>query len=484
MNLGDIPRRNSLRFPYKKALVFGDVSLSWCQVNERVNALVYALRDRGIQKGDRVGILMENCHQYLETYWALAKSGAIAVPLNYRLSIYETKELLCSAEPKALIVGEEYVGKMQDLRDSGIDIGCVIGVGNVSDQIENYESLLLKYPTNEPESIGKEDDIFAIFYTSGTTGLPKGAMVSNRNLEANCFNQFYADKSSYDDINLVATPLYHMGAVFMATTYSYLGCTNNILKHFTPRGALEIIQREKVTVCLLIPTMINMLLNHPNINNYDLTSLRLIFYGGGPMHVQVLKKAIDLIGCGFTQGYGLTETLEATFLVSEDHVLEGTEKQQQRLYSAGREALSAEVRTIDYNGNDLPPGEVGEVLIKSRSVIRGYWKMPELTAETIKNDWFYTGDLGYLDEERYLFIVDRKKDMIISGGVNIYPKEIEEVIYTNPAVLEAAVIGIPDELWGESVKALVVLKDGCRISEDELIEYCKQHMASYKNQNM
>lgn len=247
---------------------------------------------------------------------------------------------------------------------------------------------------------------------------------------------------------------------------------------------MEIIQREKVTVCLLIPTMINMLLNHPNINNYDLTSLRLIFYGGGPMHVQVLKKAIDLIGCGFTQGYGLTETLEATFLVSEDHVLEGTEKQQQRLYSAGREALSAEVRTIDYNGNDLPPGEVGEVLIKSRSVIRGYWKMPELTAETIKNDWFYTGDLGYLDEERYLFIVDRKKDMIISGGVNIYPKEIEEVIYTNPAVLEAAVIGIPDELWGESVKALVVLKDGCRISEDELIEYCKQHMASYKNQNM
>ena len=480
MNLGDIPRRNSKRFPGKKALVFENVSLTWSEVNARVNGLANAFLARGLKKGDLVGILMQNSHHYLETYWALAKTGIIAVPLSYRLSVIELEQLVRSVGIKALVTSLDCVGQVNDLRTNNVTLDLIIGIGKVPGYMEDYEVLISGYSQDEPAADVDENDTFAIFFTSGTTGLPKGAMVSHKNLESNVFNQVYADRSEPRDINLVATPLYHMGAVFMANTYTYLGCTNYILKHFDAQAAMETIQREVVTVCLLIPTMLNMILNHSSFTEYNLQSLRLIFYGGGPMPLAVLKKAIESIGCGFTQGYGLTETLEATFLISEDHVSGGTEKQKKRLQSAGREALSAEVRVIDYDGRDLPIGQVGEILIKSRSVINGYWKMPELNADVIRDGWFYTGDLGYFDEDRYLFIVDRKKDMVISGGVNIYPKEIEEVIYSHPAVLEVAVIGVPDELWGESLKAMVVLKQGYQVGEEDIIDYCKERLTSYK----
>ena len=480
MHLGDIPRRNSLRYPEKTAMVFGGKSLTWLQVNQRVNALVHALRGKGLNKGDRIGILMQNRSQFWEIYWALGKAGMIAVPLSYRLTPGELEQLVNHAEITAMIAGEECFDQVEGLRQRTQLIQLFIGIGQVPGYMDDYEALLAAQPVSEPWSDTNENDIFAIFYTSGTTGLPKGAMVSHINLEANCFNQFLADRSQKDDINLTTSPLYHMGAVFMGMTYTYLGCTNYIHQHFDPLEVLETVSRVKITVCLLIPTILNMLLNHPDFDRYDLNSLRIVFYGGGPMPLAVLNRAIEKIGCGFTQGYGLTETLEATFLRSEDHVLNGNEKQRKRLLSAGQEAVGAEVRIIGDDGRDLGAGEVGEVLIKSRSVIHGYWKMPELNREVIEDGWFHTGDLGYLDEERYLFIVDRMKDMIISGGVNIYPKEIEEVFYAHPAVAEAAVIGVPDELWGESVKALVVLRANYQSTEAELIDYCKDRLAGYK----
>lgn len=480
MHLGDIPRRNSLRYPRKTALVFEGNSLTWLQVNQRVNALVHALRNKGLNKGDRIGILMQNRSQYWEIYWALGKAGLIAVPLSYRLKPSELEQLVNHSEISVLIAGEECFDQVEELRQCTKMITTFIGIGTVPNYMDEYEALLTAHPVSEPWSDTKENDIFAIFYTSGTTGLPKGAMVSHLNLEANCFNQFVADGSQKEDINLTTTPLYHMGAVFMGMTYTYLGCTNYIHQHFEPQAVLETISRDKITVCLLIPTMLNMVLNHPDFDQYQLNSLRIIFYGGGPMPLSVLTKAIEKIGCGFTQGYGLTETLEATFLRRDDHVLTDNEKQRQRLLAAGQEAVGAEVRIIGDDGSDLKTGEVGEVLIKSRSVIQGYWKMPELNQEIIQDGWFHTGDLGYLDEDRYLFIVDRMKDLIISGGTNIYPKEIEEVFYAHPAVLEAAVIGVPDELWGESVKALVVLRPNYHTTEAELIAFCKDRLAGYK----
>ena len=305
-------------------------------------------------------------------------------------------------------------------------------------------------------------------------------MVSHLNLEANGYNQCIADGSRPEDVNLVATPLYHMGAVFMAVTYMMLGCTQVILPQFAPIAWLAALERHRATVSLLISTMINAVLNESRLADFDRSSLRLIFYGGGPMPRAVLERAIATFRCGFTQGYGLTETLEATFLVAADHVADGTEAQRQRLASAGREAVGAEVRIVNEAGKDLRPGEVGEVLIRSRSVIAGYWRQPEETAQAIRDGWFYTGDLGYLDEDRYLFIVDRKKDMVISGGVNIYTKEIESVLYTHPAVREAAVLGLPDDRWGESVTAAVSLRPGAEVSAAELIAHCGAELAGFK----
>ena len=475
MNLGEIPRRNARRFPRRVGLAFGDTRLTWPQVNERVNRFASALHTRGVSAGDRVAILAQNSHRFLEAYWGLAKLGAIAVPLNFRLTRREMATLLEHSGACVLIAGGEYAEVAAELPG----VRLVIGLDGGGDA-DSYESMLADAEADEPELGAGSDDPFAIMYTSGTTGLPKGAVVTHGNLESNVYNQAIADTADPADINLVATPLYHMGAVFMGTTYAALGCTQVILERFVAAEVLETIERERVTTCLLVPTMLNMVLNEPSIGERDLASLRLIFYGGSTITRAVLRRAIETIGCGFTQGYGLTETIEATFLTADDHRLDDDPVHERRLASAGREAVNAEVRVVDGEGRDLPPGEVGEVLIRSPSVIREYWRAPEATREAIRDDWFHTGDLGYRDDDAFLFIVDRKKDMIISGGVNVYPKEVEEVLFAHPSVLEAAVIGVPDDNWGEAVTAVVVTRPGCELTEDELLEHCRAALAGYK----
>lgn len=480
MNLGEIVRRNAVRFPHKPALVAGAVSRSWAELDERVNRLCHALIQQGIEKGDRVALLLPNCPEFFELYFGLGRAGAVAVPLNYRLTPREMVQLLRHAQPSLWIAHAQYLDQVTAVQQELPELTRLVVLGGTHSGAETYESLI---ESGSPAPFAPRaggSDPFALFYTSGTTGLPKGAVVSHGNLEANCWNQFLADQSRQDDINLVATPVYHMGAVFMAMTYLMLGCTQVILKQFEAGAWLQTLEEQRATVSLLIPTMLNSILNHPDFERRDRSSLRLIFYGGGPMPLAVLERALRSLGCGFTQGYGLTETLEATFLVAADHVIDGTEAQRRRLASAGREALGAEVRIVDDTGRDLPPGEVGEVLIRSRSVIQGYWNDPAATAEAIRDGWFHTGDMGYLDEDRYLFIVDRKKDVIVSGGVNIYSKEVEEVLYAHPAILEAAVIGLPDEHWGEVVTAIVALRPGESAGAGEIIEYCRSQLAGFK----
>ena len=468
MNLGDVPRRNARRWPRRTGLVFGDVRLTWSEVNDRVNRLANGLAEGGFGTGDRVAILAENDHRYLESYWALAKLGAIAVPLNYRLLDHELTELLDHSEPVALLAGRGFEDTARRLHDHVIAFG------------DGYEALLAASPPEEPDPAAVADDPFAIMYTSGTTGLPKGALVTHGNLESNAYNQAIADKADPGDVNLTATPLYHMGALFMANTYTCLGCTNVVLESFDPAEVLHAIAGERATTCLLVPTMLNRVLNHPELGDHDLSSLRLIFYGGSTMPVPLLRRAIDALGCSFTQGYGLTETIEATFLTAEDHVLDGDPERERRLGSAGREALNAEVRIVDEQDQELPSGEIGEIAIRSPSVIKAYWRAPDETRDAIRDGWFFTGDVGYRDEDGYLFVVDRKKDVIISGATNVYPKEVEHALYTHPAVLEAAVIGLPDEEWGEAVTAVVVLREGHDPGERELIDYCGAMVAGYK----
>lgn len=479
--LDQIARRNALRFPDKPALIMGERSLTWKQLDQRVDRVASALLARGLKPGEMVAVLLANCPEFVELYFGIARAGLVATPVNYRLTANELTQVLSHARPSLLIVGAAFVDKARELEPllPGLQKRWVIGKASLSGA-EDYEQVLAQAADAALVSPAAENDTFAIFFTSGTTGLPKGAMVSHLNLETNAYNQFVADGSLRQDVNLVGTPLYHMGAVFMAVTYMMLGCTQVILEYFDPAAWLAALQKRKASVALLVPTMINAVLNHPKLAEYDLSSLRLIFYGGGPMPPAVLRRALERMRCGFTQGYGLTETLEATFLVTADHVLDGSPQQEKRLSSAGREAVSAEVRIVDAAGKDLVPNEVGEILVRSRSVIAGYWNMPEETAVTIRNGWFHTGDLGYLDEERYLFLVDRLKDMVVSGGVNIYTKEVESVLYNHPAVLEAAVIGLPDEEWGEAVVAMVVLRPGLQASAEELVEHCRLSLASYK----
>lgn len=480
MNLGEIVRRNALRFPQKPALVYGDTATTWVELDERVNCLANALTDRGVQPGDRVALLLPNCPAFFELYFALGRAGIIAVPVNYRLTPTEMAQLLGNAEPTLFVVHAQFLEQARVVGQLVPELTRLITLDIAVPGAEEYEEVLAGASAAPHPTAPGGTTPFAIFYTSGTTGLPKGAVVSHENLEANCWNQFLADRSRPADINLVGTPIYHMGAVFMAMTYMMLGCTQVILEQFESRAWLKALDQYRATVALLVPTMLNMVLHHEEFAQFETGSLRLIFYGGGPMPPTVLERALQKLRCGFTQGYGLTETLEATFLTAEDHVPNGTPEQKRRLASAGREALGAEVRIVDEQGRDCPPGETGEILVWSRSVIQGYWRAPEATADSIRDGWFHTGDLGYLDEERYLFVVDRKKEMIVSGGVNIYSKEVEAVLYTHPAVLEAAVIGLPDEHWGEAVTACVVLKPNQRADEEELIEHCRAHLAGYK----
>lgn len=477
MTLDQIVARNALRFPRRSAFVTDTHYISWSELDRRVDRVAQALRAYGIGRGDLVAVCLSNCIELIEIYFGVARCGATTVPLNYRLNGKELGRLLDQVRPALLICSaalEDWIAA-----DTPAARYWIVGPGTRQSTCA-YEKVLETAGDDHVLPAGREDDTFAIFFTSGTTGQPKGAILTHRNFVANAFNQFVADESRATDINLVATPLYYAGAVFMSVTYMMLGCTHVIMDRFDASRWLELVERHRVSVGLLVPTMINSALNHSDFEKTDLSSLRRIFYGGGPMPPAVLRRALTRLRCGFTQGYGLSETLEATFLIASDHVLDGDAKQEQRLASAGREAVAAEVRVIDESGRDRPTGIVGEVLVRSHAVCAGYWNNPEETKKAFLDDWFRTGDLGYLDDERYLFIVDRIKDMVVSGGANIYTKEVESVLFEHPAVLEAAVIGIPDEQWGEIVAAVVVCRPGMSVSSDELISWCRGSLASYK----
>lgn len=479
--VGEMAYINAAKFSDKLAIVYRDKRKTWQEFDKSTNMLANMLLDRDFKKGDRLAILSQNCDEYLEWYFGCAKTGIISVPINYRLSESEMINLLNHSDPKGMIIGEDYYKTVEKIKDS-LAVGLYFGQGSAEKEwIVDYGTSLQNYPDNPPDVSIEEDDVFCIMYTSGTTGLPKGAMSTHRNYVVNCISVTHAQRITTNDINLIAPPLYHAGALFHSLSYIMLGCTQIVLKQFDTKEVLKTIQNEKATSCLMIPTMLNFLLNDPDFDQFDTSSMTKIFYGGGPMPVALLEKALALMkDAQFTQGYGLTETLEATFLLPEDHVLDGSGNQNDRLGSAGKETPLYEVKIVDLEGNKVPCKTVGEVWVRGPSVIKGFWRDPEQTENSISDGWFKTGDIGILDEDRYLYILDRKKDMIISGGENIYTKEVEDVLHLHPTIFEAAVIGVPDPEWGENVKAIVVLKEGMCASEEELIQFCKERLARYK----
>ena len=459
-------------------------SLTYGRINSRANQLAQALLGRGFNPGDRIATLQYNGPQSLELFVALWKAGLVEVPLNTRDSVARNIDVLRDSQARALFFGEEFQDQLGPVTASGPDLKEMVCLGGSIPGYTAYEDLLSGAEPVEPDLDMDEDDLYKIHYTSGTTGLPRGVLMTYRNRKEQVANVFMnADRLiTRDDVFLHVAPLTH-AAGYYATPYYLKGATHVILDKFDPDAVLRTLAQEKVTVTLLVPTMIVMLLEHPEVESFDCSSLARVFYGTAPMPEAKLRRAISVFGQVFRQNYGLTEAVQPlASLTPEEHVVNGTDQEVGRLVSTGRRALGPELRVVDDRDRDLPPGEVGEILIRGPHVSPGYLDLPEATAETFRGGWLHTGDLGRIDRDGYVFIVDRKKDMIISGGFNIYSREVELYLDAHPDVLESAVVGQPDEKWGEVCKACVVLKNGCQEPDpEELVRWCiQQGLTKYK----
>jgi len=484
VNVSQLLTKSAKTFPENLALVHGPKSLTYAQFNARVNRLANALCRLGIQQGDNVAILQYNYPETLESIFACFKVGCGAVPINFRLHPNEFAFIIDHSEAKAVILSPEFNEAIIGIRERIPNVRHLITLSCAQGEILDYEELLPVESDQFRDADVQPDDLAWLFYTSGTTGMPKGAMLTHRNLIATTMN-FYADICpgfGPDDVVLHAAPLSHGSGIYALPNIGK-AATNVILesKSFDPELIFKTIQEYRITNMFAAPTMIKLMVESPAVDKYDHSSLRALNYGGAPMLVEDLKQAMARLGPCLVQLFGQGESpMTITYLPHRDHLLEGSPDQMKRISSAGFPRTDVEVKIFDGNGSELSPGETGEIVTRSDLVMKGYWRNPEATAVTMKNGWLHTGDMGYMDEKGYLFIMDRSKDMIISGGENIYSREIEEVLIQHEAVREVAVIGVPDPQWGEAIKAVVARLPGQTATEEELISFCKNNIASYK----
>jgi len=483
MNVGTLFTKTARSFPENLAIIFGDDEWTYQQANERINRLANGLKGLGMEKGSNVAILLHNCPEFLEALYACFKAGLGAVPINFRLHPKECSFIIDNSEALAVILGDDFRDSLYALKEEMPRVNHYLCIAESLPGMLPYESLLKdQSPIFQDEQV-ERDHLAWIFYTSGTTGRPKGAMLTHHNLMVMTMN-FFADLCPLgpEDAILHAAPLSHGSGLYSLPNVAK-GASNVILrsKTFDPRIVFETLQRRKVTNIFMAPAMIKRLISSPEIDRYDLSSLKCIHYGGAPIYVEDLKLSVRKLGQMFVQLFGQAEApMTISYLRKEEHLLEGTEEQMKRLTSAGIPRTDVEVKIVDDQDRDLAPGRMGEIVVRGEVVMKGYWRNPTATAETLRGGWLHTGDLGIMDEKGYVYILDRAKDMIISGGENIYSREIEDVILRHPAVHEVAVIGVPDEKWGESVKAFVALQEGQKTTEEEIINFCKDHLASYK----
>ena len=462
------------------ATVFGNRRRTWREIGDRVPRLAAGLRLLGANPGDRVAILSLNSDRYLELYLATAWAGAVIVPLNIRWSPLENEDAMRDCRATVLFVDKAFASTGTALAKAIPGLKLIYADdGDVPAGMESYEALLFRSEPI-PDAMCGAADLAGIFYTGGTTGRSKGVMLSHGNLMVNALNALGEGLFQSSAIYLHAAPMFHLANG--AAMYSLLlsGGSNVMIQGFTPEGVMAAIQSERVTDALLVPTMIQMLVDHPAIGSYDLSSLKHVIYGASPISEAVLGRAMAALpNAEFTQAYGMTELAPiATLLHWKEHIGEGRAKGRHR--AAGRATLGCEVRIVDADDQPVPNGTVGEIVVRGDNVMMGYWERPEETAKAVIDGWMHTGDGGYMDEDGFVYVVDRVKDMIISGGENGYSVEVENAITQHPAVAQCAVIGIPDERWGELVHAVVVSKPGAKLSANELIEFCKTFIAGYK----
>jgi len=474
--------RNALLYSDDIALKYGSENVTFAEFNTRVNSLIHALQSMGVHKGDVIGVLSWNCLDYVYVFGAAMKGGFIISPFNCRLQADELDYLINYSEANTLFVGPEFVEIADQLRSRIPKVKNFISFESSTPSMVCYRDLLANFAQEEPEVQVEEDDPLYIFYTSGTTGVPKGALYTHRCAIDDARTRAIEMSLKAGDKNILMMPFFHVAGADALRVLFYVGGTSIIMRGFDPAAVLQTIQDEKATDIQTVATHLAAFLALPNVKKYDVSSLKRIFYSGSPMPVELLRRGMKMWGLIFCQAYGLTETgPNVSMLHEEEHgVVDGFAEEQKILASAGQPMVGVHVRVVDKDDNDVEVGEVGEIVVKSKQMMVGWWHKPEETRKTVVNGWLHTGDIGRFDEKGYVYIVDRKKDMICSGGENIYPREVEEIIYQHPAVLEAAVIGIPDPYWVEKVHAVISLKKGASLTDKEIIDFCRQRLAHYK----
>jgi len=472
--------------PERDCIVFEGKRWTYAQINERVNQLVNALTKLGVEKNDRIGMLHVNCNQYIETYYAAAKFGAIFVPLNFRAKADELAYMIGNAEVKVLFVGSRYLDIVNTILPQLQTVKEYISIEGGSRA--NYEDLILSAPPDEMFSDIGDDDITILMYTSGTTGRPKGVPLRHNAFVTYVLDNVDPASPDIKERNLLTVPLYHVAGIQAMLAAIYGGRTLVLMRQFEVKEWMATIQKEQATRAMLVPTMLKRVIDDPDFNRYNLSSLKVITYGAAPMPFEVISKAIQVMPWArFINAFGQTETASTiTTLGPEDHIIEGTEEERQKKLkrltsSIGRPLPDVEVKIVDEEGNTLPFLQVGEILARGPRVMTGYWKDEQKTGQVMTSDgWLRTSDMGYMDEEGYIYLTGRADDMIIRGGENISPEEVEEALHSYPKIEEAAVIGVPSPEWGQEPRAVVVLKKGEKATSEEIIEYCRSKLAGFK----
>ncbi len=482
INPGSFIRRNARYHRDAAALIFRDSRISFDVLESRTNRLVNALRALKTRKGDRVAVQSSNRPEIVEMEIACYKGSYVKVPINARYSVEETIRILNDSGTRVLIGDRAHLEPLMAEKKKIKSVKTFIDMDGSHLDAAGLEELMSRESDEYPVRDVDARDLAVLAYSSGTSGELKAIMQTFGNRMAMIRKAFMIPevKITGDDIFAHIGPITHASGMLIMPVLVASGC-NLILERFDVRELLETIERERVSYIFMVPAMINMILSHPNMNDYNTSSLKGIFYGAAPMSAARIREAIDRFGPILVQGYGLTETTSfSTILTAGDHqrALEGGNTE--RLMSCGRAIFESELRIVDDEGREVKPDEPGEIIIRGPDVMKGYYRKPRLTRAALRNGWLHTGDIARRDGEGYIYIVDRKNDMIISGGFNIFPSEVEQALYRHPAVYEVCAMGVPDELWGEAVKAIVVLRKDRQASAEELIEFCGKHLAGFK----
>ena len=475
MSVGDLVKETAQRVPDKPALIFHDQPIKYSEVDREIDRAAAGFASLGIKRGDRVAVLVHNIPHFVYAYHGLLRAGAVMIPLNTMYTTEEVSYILADADARAVVVAEPFVGTIAGLRETLPMLEHVVVAGTSAPVgAMTWEQMLGR--AGDPPLVSPADDELAVIaYTSGTTGKPKGALLTHGNLLANLDQMAQAPRlaAAEGDVGLLALPMFHIYAlnVILGLTLR-VGATAVLMERFDAVGSLEAVERHKVTILFGAPPMFVAWLNTPGVDRYDLSSVRLAISGAAPLPGVVLEDFRRRLGITIWEGYGLTETAPG--------VTSNAMGEQAKPGSIGKPLPGVEVRIVDAHGEDVEEGDPGEIWVHGPNVFQGYWRQEEASADAIRDGWFHTGDVGYADEDGYIFLVDRKKDLILVSGFNVYPREVEDALYRHPKVADVAVIGVPHPYTGEAVKAFVVLKPGEHTTEEEILDFSRKYLARFK----